>query len=583
MKKTGAILYLSLLWLSLQAQVKDPEVLRIQAEEELKRCAELYDVAGASVLLEEQGEVLFSGQWGEAQRIDSLPVPVTDSTIFRIGSISKVLTALAVLQLQEAGKLRLDDPLEKYLPELNWTYEEGLEPVKIRHILSHTSGLTEAIWNGFFSDMENNSAFLLEQAARIHIVRPQGRLRSYSNLGYGLLGVLIERVSGLSYAAYLQQHIFEPLGMQRSGVVGVDSMSAPLSDGYIEADSSLVNSGTEAEPPIRDAAAGGLFSTAKDLSRLAQELRRPSVLSELVIMGLREPRTAALSTGEPFRLGFYDMDIDGLSDSLIGTVYGHGGDTRYFHSSLAFAEKAELSLVILSNTEKFPSRFYNELNERLFQLYSNHLDSSSQEAAAPTELDFSLFDPEVVVGDYELGTGDLLRIKKWRKTGLKFLQNRRALRLKRQENGSYTGKFMLFRLIPIKADGFGLAFDTLQQEVYMVSLDEKGGRTYFAKRRPVSVATSAFENFEGKCRVLNEVPDAYHFIPQRVSIRKKPFALELHTRLPWEEDERIWTFYIVNEDTAVSHGTLRGAGTTLRALGNNRYWWSGFEFEVLPD
>ena len=193
-------------------------------------------------------------------------VPMTPQTKFRMASHSKLFTATAVMQLREQGKLRLDDPVSKYLP---WFQVKPAEPddppITIEELLTHSSGLPREAgshWTTFeFPTTEQLRGLMAERQAPFS---PEVRWK-YSNLAYSIAGMVIEAVSGQRWADYVQQHIYEPLGMTSSSV---DADVPGLAVGY----GRLMPDGTRGINPFIDArgmaAATGITSTVEDMAQV---------------------------------------------------------------------------------------------------------------------------------------------------------------------------------------------------------------------------------------------------------------------------------------------------------------------------
>src|SRR5947209_1534361 len=172
------------------------------------------NLAGAVVSVVKDGQVLLQKGYGYADVEEKKPV-LPDQTLFRPGSISKLFTATAVMQLVEQGKLDLDRDLEDYLDfPIPKTYPE---PVTLRQLLTHTGGFEETLKNLFVahqSDIKPLRTYLVnEMPARIF---PPGKIPSYSNYGFTLAGYIVERVSGEKFERYVENHILKPLGMNNS-------------------------------------------------------------------------------------------------------------------------------------------------------------------------------------------------------------------------------------------------------------------------------------------------------------------------------------------------------------------------------
>ncbi|MBB5986295.1 serine hydrolase domain-containing protein [Sphingobium lignivorans] len=192
--------------------------------------------------------------------------PVSADSLFRIASMTKSFTALAILQLRDAGKLSLDDLAEKHVPQMRgWTYPADWPRIRVRDLLTHSAGLvTDNPW-GDRQQYLPQAAFTAMLEAGVPLSRPAGTVFEYSNFGYAVLGRIVANVSGMAYADYMQRHILRPLGMASSGY---DVAAAPLARralGYRWEDEAW-----RPEPELADGAfnaMGGLQVSANDYAR----------------------------------------------------------------------------------------------------------------------------------------------------------------------------------------------------------------------------------------------------------------------------------------------------------------------------
>src|SRR5438309_10168084 len=172
------------------------------------------DIAGAVVSVVKDGQVLFAKGYGYADFATKKPV-LADQTLFRPGSISKLFTATAVMQLVEQGKLDLDRDVNEYLDfAIPKTYPD---PVTLRRLLTHTAGFEVTLKNLFVaheSDMKALRTYLVNQMPQR--IFPPGKIPSYSNYGFSVAGYIVERVSGEKFERYIDNHIFKPLRMTNS-------------------------------------------------------------------------------------------------------------------------------------------------------------------------------------------------------------------------------------------------------------------------------------------------------------------------------------------------------------------------------
>ena len=254
-------------------------------------------VPGALVVIAQGGEIAYSRAEGFADAENK--VPVTEETIFRFYSMTKPMTCAAVMTLRDDGLIDLDDPVSKYLPEfasMTVRTPSGTVPAEramtIRHLMTHTSGLTYAILPGPVQEdyvqagvfaIENRQSETLEahvgRLARLPLVAEPGAAWTYGE-SMGVLGRLVEVVSGMSFGDYLRARLFEPLSMKDTGFYVPPEKSARLAELYhMDRDGKLSNAGDKAlyggsylEKPLLEYGGAGLVGTASDYMNFAQML-----------------------------------------------------------------------------------------------------------------------------------------------------------------------------------------------------------------------------------------------------------------------------------------------------------------------
>jgi D-alanyl-D-alanine carboxypeptidase len=230
------------------------------------------------------GVPVFQHSYGMADRERSLAN--NPETAFNLGSINKVFTQIAILQLRDAGRLDLDSTLAKYWPD--YPNKEIARKVTIRQLVRHTSGIGGNIFappaGGKRSDIRTLKDFLPLFVNEPLKFEPGSR-NAYSNAGYVVLGLLIERLSGSDYYTYVRDHIFKPAGMARTGSFAVDSLPLNTAIGYTRGDQDAPLT-TPLRPntqdlPERGSSAGGGYSSAQDLLKFLQALREKRIPSGL--------------------------------------------------------------------------------------------------------------------------------------------------------------------------------------------------------------------------------------------------------------------------------------------------------------
>jgi CubicO group peptidase (beta-lactamase class C family) len=310
----------------------------------LKKQTEANRFIGAA-LVARGDEIILSEGYGLADREEE--IPNTSITRFRIGSLTKAFTALAIMQLQEQDKLNVDDPICGYIDDCPTAWD----PVTIHHLLTHTSGIFN---HTDLPDFRATDATPLAPSDAVQLVADQplefepGSAWSYSNTGYLLLGLIIERVSGKTYETFLQENIFDPLGMADTGY---DHNRDDLATGY-------TNQFREADYLDMSApfAAGGLYSTVEDLFRWVRAVQS----DELVSTDTRKLIFTQHMPVEPGAdLGYgYGWFYSPLHDRL---SWGHDGAINGFVSLIFFFPEEGVTSILLSNQEDITPGLIGEI------------------------------------------------------------------------------------------------------------------------------------------------------------------------------------------------------------------------------
>jgi CubicO group peptidase (beta-lactamase class C family) len=269
--------------------------------------------------------------------------PITPDTVFNIASISKQITAFAVLLLAQEGRLSLDDPARFYVPELG----SYAAPVTIRILLHHTGGLADYMDSaeaaGIGPEQKLTAAQVLAfTGAMTAAERPAGVAYDYSNTGYYLLSLIVERVSGRSMKAFAEDRIMRPLGMNRSTIVdaypaGIAELArgyAPADTGYRIDESLWENSGD-----------GQVHTTIGDLLLWARNLETGAVGGIALARQMREAGTLADGTILDYAAG---LEIDAYRGTR---TIGHGGSWAGYNGDLLWLPERRLIVAILYNFE----------------------------------------------------------------------------------------------------------------------------------------------------------------------------------------------------------------------------------------
>ncbi|HEU0292915.1 MAG TPA: serine hydrolase domain-containing protein [Anaerolineales bacterium] len=269
-----------------------------------------------AVLVARNGEVLLSQGYGLADRDKNLPN--TPQTKYRLGSITKQFTAMAILMLQAQDKLKVQDPVCRYIPECPALWQD----ITIHHLLTHTSGIPDFTDLPDYERTKDTPASPLQTIARFKdgpLDFKPGEEWSYSNSGYILLGYMIEQASGQSYETFLQQNIFEPPQMKNTGY---DHNNGSLATGY----TGFYDHWEKADyiDMTIPYSAGGLYSTVEDLYRWDQVLYTEQLTSQELLHLMFTPHTRIPDTGLSYGYGWVIGEMNNHQ------VVSHDGGIRDF-------------------------------------------------------------------------------------------------------------------------------------------------------------------------------------------------------------------------------------------------------------
>jgi len=288
------------------------------------------------------GDTLLFKAYGTADVEWDVPMPL--DALFVIGSVTKQFTAAAVLRLRDEGKLSLDDEITRWLPD----FDTRGHTVTLRHLLGHTAGIGDFTEAPEFGSLSTNIRFPRDSAyALLQRLPPQfapGEVQIYNNSGFWLLGLVIEKASGMTYEDYVEQNLFAPLGMTRSLYCHSEENVPRRAHGYfVSRDSVVRRAWTIAHTwPF---AAGSLCSTVGDMVTWLQALHGGKVLSPASYAEFLTP--ARLNDGTPLR---YSMGLQ-VGPDPSGLMYiGHGGRAPGFWVEAGWYPETRMAVVVMINT-----------------------------------------------------------------------------------------------------------------------------------------------------------------------------------------------------------------------------------------
>jgi len=328
-------------------------------DEKIVRAMNKYVLSGMAVGVVRDGRLVYAKGFGLANARENKPV--TSDTVFRIASISKTFTALAVMQLWEQGKFQLDEPVNRYLKTYQVVHPDpSTPPITIRHLLTHTSGLGESrsarellkeavlqkSEDSYRPDQEMPSLGEYYQGRLVSDVAPEKKW-AYANHGFATLGQMIEDISGEPFSEYMRRHVFEPLGMLKTDFDLSDRVKAELAQGYVFKKGRLKPVDYMQFP---GRAAGSVLTSVSEMSMYLSALMnggcnehgtiiQPETLRMMMTPQYQpDPHLAAMG------LGFFLEDLDSHPAAW------HGGSLEGFNSALWVAPADRMGIVVFANS-----------------------------------------------------------------------------------------------------------------------------------------------------------------------------------------------------------------------------------------
>jgi CubicO group peptidase (beta-lactamase class C family) len=307
-----------------------------------------HDTPGVSLALIDGQRLVWAEGFGYADIENRIKADA--DTVYRVGSISKTFTAIAAMQLQERGLIQIDAPLKNALPEFSVRKRAiDTQAITPRMIMSHHSGLPADIMKGMWNpDGKAKFTDVVNQLKEQYVAYPPNYIYSYSNAAVSLLGHAIQRVSHQPFAEYVEQNISLPLGMHATSHILHPQMQQHLARGY--SDNKVIDVGE-----LRDLPAGGLYSSANDLSRFMRMVlaggryNNQTILNTRSLQEMMTPQNSdvALDFGLNIGLGWFLVD-HGITG--VKTVASHGGGVPCYFSQMIVLPEEQLGVVALANS-----------------------------------------------------------------------------------------------------------------------------------------------------------------------------------------------------------------------------------------
>jgi CubicO group peptidase (beta-lactamase class C family) len=345
------------------------------------------------------------------------PLPIDPDTLYVLGSVTKTYTATALMRLVAEGRVELDAPVRRYVPELLLADERAAARVTVLNLLNHTSGLG---WDLLVDTGEGDEALasFVAKLAELELIGPPGARASYSQAGYSLLGRVLEKVVGMPYEKAIASLLFEPLGLSHSFFAPDDIMTRRFSVGHNRSEDGMLSIGRLWRGPRCRNPGGGLASSVADQLRWARfhlgDDRAQSgarVLPVELLHQMQQPTVVLRSSslGDALGIGWFLRDIDGVR------TIGHGGSANGQFAELLIVPERDFAVVSLSNASPDGTPCNQAIVGWALQTYLGVTERN------PEPLPYDQARAQEIVGSYELdvmtltigtdGTGLILDVR----------------------------------------------------------------------------------------------------------------------------------------------------------------------------
>lgn len=517
------------------------------------------EITGISIALVDDQKVIWQQGFGYADLENK--IAATPDTIYRAGSIAKVFTAAAAMQLAEEGKLDIDQPLSAALPEFSIkTRFPNAGPVTPRNIMCHHSGLPSNFLQGLFVREPDRFESVVANIRDEYQAFPPNYVFSYSNLGMALLGAAIQKVSGTPFDAYMDRRFFQPLNMSQSSFA-----PRPIAKAYDRNKEIEVFS-------LRDMPAANLLSNVVDLSKFMKMQFAEGKSGENQILSAAsthemvriQNKNFPMTFGQYVGLGWMMSGIDVPGG---GSVASHGGSLPDSHSMMAILPEHKLGVVILSNSSsshvavsKIATEALRHMLEAKTGIRQDAIPPARAAERVPTAEELRQFD-----GNFDTMVG-LARIST--KNGQIDVEAAgHQFRLVPHEDGLLTIKYRLFGMMAVRVGAFEdihLSMANVDGRQIIVGRIGAESLIFGEKLKPTKIPERFWNNL-GHYEIIGKIDGP---TPDRLLLKEDNGLLVGEAHFPEVPDLLLRiAFHAVSDNEVVTAGLGTGRGDTLRLIG----------------
>ena len=551
-------------------------------QEEMKR----HNVQGLSIAIVDDQNIIWAQGFGYADVNNR--IPAKPETIYPAGSIAKLFTVTAALQLAEQDRIDLDQPLQAYFPGFSIkTRFPGAAPITIRSIMTHHSGLPSDHLREIISLEPISLTRMARELGDEWAAYPPNFIFSYSNVAIQLLGLMLESISHKDFASYMDETLFQPMGMSHTSFVMEPREKSLLAKGYRRGQESreiLLHPHPSPDGPI--------YTSVLDLSRFIEMIfangvagHRPILKPETVTEALRpQNRDVALDLDFQIGLGWF---LDEFEMKNAGLVASHGGTLSLFHSQLIILPERKLGVVVLANSSS-AIQVVNRIAEAALKLALEDKTGIRQPDSEEKTIREPIIPwPQEVLREYvgQYATG--LRVfTVYSKNGKLYTRLMgKEVEMVLHPSGQFSVRYRLLGLIPIKLgqlERLTFSLASIQGRKILV-LTHKGKRHLLGEKIEPFPVSEVWLKRVGEYVLVNA--ENYHPVIERAQLKYEDNFLMLDVRIPLLGDygfERLqFAIQPVSDKEAILLGLGRNMGETVQVVsdhGVERLRYSGVEF-----
>jgi CubicO group peptidase (beta-lactamase class C family) len=548
------------------------------------------NVQGLSIALVDDQQVVWAHGFGYADVAKKLPAG--PETIYPVGSIGKLFTIIAELQLAEQDKIDIDRPVQAYLPDFSVkTRFPNSGPITPRTIMTHHSGLPSDRIKTMMSRKPAPFTDLVKEIKNEYVAYPPNFVFSYSNLAFRLLGLLVQKVSGQDFSSYMDNSVLQPMGMTSASFIPRPDMEPWLSKGYRDGQETreiLLNNLPSPE--------GSLHASVLDLSRFIRmifsngmagdrRILKPETLAEML-----RPQNDHVPLDFDLRIGL-GWFLNDLDISNAGPVASHGGALTLFYSQLAVLPEQRLGVVVLANSSAALG-VVNKVAEEALRLALEAKTGITQPTMEESEVDRILPWSTLVLKDYVGHYATSIRVYNVTAKGDRLYTRifGKPVELVPYGNGQFSIRYRLFGFFPIKIGGLkDITFSLIRisgRDALVLHHKEK--RYLVGEKIEPPPVSDAWLKRVGEYELI----DARNYFPtiEKARLRYQDQLLILDVTMPLLGALGIERLRLairpVSDTEAVIAGLGRHMGETIYVIhegGEERLRYSGCDFRRKPD